>query len=541
LSDPWLPADHGSDQEGLRRKVARGLTWTFIHTWGGQLLSLAVFLVLARLLAPDEFGLVALAAIVVAFAQLLIDQGFGDALIQRPSVTRSHIDTAFWVAVATGTLLTIIGVVMAGPLATLLSSAEPENVPRLTLIIQVLSLLFIISSLSSTQQALLRRELAFRSLATRGMLALAGGGAVGIGMAFLGFGAWALVAQQLAAAVISVVTLWTISPWRPGLQVSRENFVELFNFGIKIVGTDVLGFLSRNTDNLFVGVFLGSTPLGFYSVAYRILDTSQKVLVSVSRRVAFPALATLQNDRARLVRAYLKLTRIAGSAILPGYIGLALVAPEMTVFLFGPRWAPAGLASSVLFLIGPVLSIQAFSSSLLQAAGHPGVVFRFRLISTITNIVGFFLAVQVGRSILWVAVAFAARGYLLLPLNLSWQRRYGGIRIGAYLAQMRGTATATALMSAAVLTVKFALGSALDSTALLGVEVAVGALTFVAMMWIFDRRLLREMWRVGRQSVPGLGRAARLVDGRRRVAIESREPVADAKADGLAPSVRGEE
>jgi PST family polysaccharide transporter len=543
LTEAWIPADHGSGQQGLRRQVARGLTWTFVHTWGGQLLSLLVFLVLARLVSVNDFGLVAYAALFVAFAQLLIDQGFGDAIIQRPSVTRGHIDTAFWVAVATGLLLSVIGVVIAAPLASFLTGKAPTDAPRLTPIIQVLSLLFVISSLSSTQQALLRRELAFRSLATRGLLALGGGGVVGIVMAFMGFGAWALVGQQIAAALIAVVTLWTISPWRPGLEVSRANFTELFNFGIKVVGSDILTFLSRNSDNFLVGIFLGPTPLGLYAVAYRILDTTQKVLVSVSRRLAFPALSKLQGDRERMSRAYLQLTRIAGSAILPGYVGLALVSPEMTVALFGAKWQYAGVVSSVLFLIGPVLSIQAFSTSLLTAAGHPSIVFRFRLISTIVNVLGFFLAVQIGKDILWVAFAFALRGYVLLPLNLSWQRRYAGIPIGAYLLQMRGTALATLAMTAVVLAVKLLLYGVLRPTPLLLVEVVAGAVTFLLAMWLLDRRLLLEMWRITRQSVPGLRRFSSVLPrGRPRALAEaSREPAAEAKADPLSQSIRGDE
>lgn len=533
MPEPWLPADHGSEQEGLRGRVARGLTWTFIHTWGGQGLSLVVFLVLARLLTPEDFGLVALAAVFVAFAQLIVDQGFGDALIQRPNLTRGHIDTAFWVAVVTGLLLSVIGVLAAGPISAFLDE------PKLKPILQVLSLLFTVSSLSSTQQALLRRELAFRSLATRGLLALAGGGAVGVALAYLDFGAWALVGQQIAAALISVIALWTVSPWRPGLEVSRHNFVELFNFGIKVVGSDVLTFLSRNTDNLLIGVFLGSRLLGIYAVAYRILDTSQKMMVNVAGRLAFPALARLQSQPERMRRAYLKLTRVAGSAILPGYVGLALVAPEMTVFLFGQRWTEAGPVASVLFLIGPVLSMQAFSGSLLTAAGHPAVVLRFRLVTTITNIIGFVVAVQFG--ILAVAVAYSARGYLLLPLNLSWQRRYGGIETRQYLSQLRGTAIATVVMVAAVLATKLALRDAVGNSLLLGLEVAIGALTFVIAMRIVDRPLLKEMWRVGRQSVPGLRRAATLIRRRRNSEEVTREPATEGKADGLASSVRGDE
>jgi PST family polysaccharide transporter len=501
MAEPWLPADHGTEQSGLRRKVARGLTWTMLHTWGGQGLSLVVFLVLARLLTPDQFGLVALAAVFVALAQLIVDQGFGDAIIQRAGVTRAHLDTAFWVAVITGAALSLTGIALAGIIADLLRQ------PPLAPILRVLSLAFMVSALSSTQMAILRRELAFRSLALRGLLSIGAGGAVGITMAFLGFGAWALVGQQVAAGLVSAVALWRVSPWRPGLQVSWPIFRELFSFGIKVVGSDTLTFLSRNSDNLLIGVFLGPIPLGIYAVAYRILDTSQKVLVGVAMRLAFPALARLQTEPDRMRRAYLNMTRVGGSAILPGYIGFALVAPEMTVFLFGHRWAESGPVASVLFLIGPVLSLQAFSGSLLTAAGHPAVVFRFRLITTITNIVGFLIGVQFG--IMAVAFAYSIRGYLLLPLNLSLQRRYGNVPTGEYLGQLRGTALATIAMSVVVLALKLLVGPMLPNAVLLLLEVASGTVTFYVALRLIDPALQREMFRVAGQSLPGMGRLRR--------------------------------
>jgi len=515
MPEPWLPADHGTEQAGLRHKVARGLTWTMLHTWGGQLLSLLVFLVLARLLTPDQFGLVALAAVFVAFAQLIVDQGFGDAIIQRPGVTRAHLDTAFWVAVVTGGVTSLAGILLAGWIADLLQQ------PALAPILRVLSLAFMVSALSSTQMAILRRELAFRSLALRGLAALFGGGVVGVTMAFMGFGAWALVGQQVASTLISAIALWRVSPWRPGLNVSWPIFRELFGFGINVVGSDTLIFLSRNSDNLLIGVFLGPTALGIYAVAYRILDTSQKVLVGVAMRLAFPALARLQTEPDRMRRAYLKMTRIGGSAILPGYIGFALVAPEMTVFLFGHRWAESGPVASVLFLIGPVLSLQAFSSSLLTAAGHPSVVFRFRLITTITNVVGFLIGVQFG--ILAVAFAYSIRGYLLLPWNLSLQRRYAGVPIGEYLGQLRGTAIATAAMSAVVLALKLLVGASVSTTVLLFGEVLAGAATFYVVLRLVDPRLLAEMLRVARQSVPGVSRLRHWRE--RRSAGRSDEPL----------------
>ena len=176
--------------------------------------------------------------------------------------------------------------------------------------------------------------------------------------------------------------------------------------------------------------------------------------VTVTSPIAFPALATLQHDQPRLIRAYFKLTRVGGALILPAYVGLALIAPELIVVLFGQRWTASGPVAALLFLIGPVLTLQAFSVSLFYAAGHPQIFFRFRLIAMIVRVAGFLVAVPFG--ILAVAGAFAVSGYLMLPLNLYWQRVYAGVRVGEYLAQLRGVALATAAMALAIVGVKLA-------------------------------------------------------------------------------------
>jgi O-antigen/teichoic acid export membrane protein len=217
----WVPSQHGVQPGGLQRRMARGLTWTLIDTWGSQLLGLVIFTILANKLAPEDFGLVALAAVFVSLGQLFVDQGLGDAIVQRPILTRRQIDTAFWVSIATGTLLTIAGYLVAGPIARFL------NEPDLEQIIQVLSIIFVLVALSSIQLGILRRELDFRGLAIRKLLAIGLGGAVGVWMALAGYGAWALVGQQVGMAVVTVVAMWAVSPWRPGFSLSREDFRSL--------------------------------------------------------------------------------------------------------------------------------------------------------------------------------------------------------------------------------------------------------------------------------------------------------------------------
>ena len=510
MSEPWVPADQGSEGPGLQRRVARGLTWTVVDIWGRQGVNLLIFLLLARLLTADDFGLVALAMVFVLFAQIVVDQGLGDALIQRREVTRAHIDTAFWVAVFNGTLLTVAGLVLAGPIADLL------NQPELAPILRALSLTFLMSALNSIQIALLRRELAFRSLAIRSLVAAAGGGVVGVLLAYLGFGAWALVGQLLTAAALSVLTLWWVSPWRPSFRFSREHFRELFGFGINIMGTDVLNYLSRNMDSLLIGVFLGTTPLGFYAVAHRILEVSQTALVQVTRKVTFPAFSKLQDDRDRMRRAYFRVTRAASVVIVPGYIALALVAPELMVTLFGAKWEASGPVARILFLIGPVLSVQAFSFALLNATGHPNITLRFRFLTTVVNVAGFAIAVPFG--IQAVAAAFVIRGYLLMPLNLYWMRVYGGVPALEYLGQLRGIALATLVMSGAVLAVKLVLASQLSAGTLLVLELVTAAVTLPLALHLLERSLLRDVLQIIGQAVPPAEHAWRRISGGRKPA-----------------------
>ena len=507
-NDQWVPPDHGTEKGALQKRVARGLTWTFVDTWGSQLIQLAIFAILANLLTTVDFGLVALATVFIAFAQLFVDQGLGDALIQRTSVTRLQIDTAFWVAVVTGGAMTVLGVLLAVPISILTN--EPELAPILT----VLSFNFVIVALSSVQLALLRRDMRFRSLALRRLVAVAVGGIIGVGAAvFLNFGAWSLVAQQISYGIVSVGMLWTVSPWRPGFQWSRSDFRELFSFGIRIVGSDVLNFVSRNSDNLLVGTVLGVGPLGLYAVGYRILDTTQTLLVNASRKLAFPVFSRIQHDRERTQRAYGRVNRAISVVILPGYIGLSIVAQEAIVTLFGGKWFASGPVAATLYLIGPVLTLQVFSGALLNAAGHPNITFRFRLITTIVHVVGFVIAVVLFKDIVAVAAAFVIGSYLLLPLNLYLQHKYAGISIFDHLWQLRWIAISTAIMAAAVLAVHFAFIGPLTyaSWLLLIIETIVGIVVYLGSMFVFERALLREVGTVAFQALPGGDRIARLL------------------------------
>jgi O-antigen/teichoic acid export membrane protein len=504
-SRDWVPASHGTQTGDLQKRFTRGLTWTVVDGWGGQLVALATFLVLTHLLGQVDFGLVALAMVFVTFTQLFVDQGMGDALIQRKVLTRTSIDTAFWVAIVTGALLTGVGILLSGPLSELV------NEPRLAPIIGVLSIMFLITPLNSIQAALLQREMAFRSLAIRRVTCGVIAGLVGVTSAYVGLGAWALVVQQLTYDVVSAVMLWTASPWRPGLSVSLAEFRSLFGFGINVIGGDVMNWLSRSSDNLMVGTFLGAGPLGLYTIGYRVLDTSQNLLANTALRLVYPTFSSLQADADRLRRAYSRINRGLSVIILPGYIGLALVAQEAVPVLFGQQWVASGPVATTLFLVGPSLSLQVLSVALLYANGRPNIALRFRLLTTAVHVVGFFIAAVVFQSIVAVAAAFVIGSYLLLPVNLYLVRRYAGISIAGHIMDVRWPALATLIMAGAVLAVKFALLGNVHPSVLLVAEILTGFVTFELALFILERSLFIEVLTVALQALPGGVRVGRLL------------------------------
>ncbi|NJN87778.1 MAG: oligosaccharide flippase family protein, partial [Leptolyngbyaceae cyanobacterium SL_7_1] len=202
----------------IKQKAIKGVAWSAIQNWGSQVGSLLVFFLLARLLTPEAFGLVALANVFLLFMQLLLEQGFSQAIIQREDLEPEHLNTAFWLTLVSGTLLAGIGIFSASWIAELFGQAA------LTPIIRWVSPLLIIIALARVQQASLERKFNYKAIAARKILATFMGGAVGVLMAFLGFGVWSLVAQQFVFESVGAITLWVCSDWRPGLTVSMRHF-----------------------------------------------------------------------------------------------------------------------------------------------------------------------------------------------------------------------------------------------------------------------------------------------------------------------------
>ena len=466
----------------LRERAAKGVVWSVIQKWGRAAISSVTLIILSRLLAPEAFGLVALASVFTAFVEAFLDQGFTAAIVQREDLEPEHIDTAFWITVVFGLLLTAGGIAVSGLVAGLFKE------PRLSPVLSWLSISFIVSALSSVQIALLQRKLAFKSLAARSFAAKIVGGIVGVGMAFAGFGVWSLVAQNIADGLVGVIVLWRASEWRPGFKVSKKHYRELFTFGISIVGNNSLRVLMRRSDDLLIGYFLGPTLLGYYTIGYHMLLFIIRLVTEISDAVAFPTFSRLQNKPERMRHAFYNVTQYTSLLAFPVFIGLTVLAPELVLAIFGAKWAPSIPVMQVLALIGILQSVIFFNNSILRASGKPSWEFGIMLLTSVSSVIGFLLAVRWG--IVAVAASFVIVGYLLAPVSYAAVRKLIQIDIKTYLWQFAAPLFSSVIMAAAILALKYVIKpQELNLYLELSVYLLAGGLTYLLVIVLTARQL----------------------------------------------------
>ena len=471
--------------KNLKEKAIKGVVWTAMGKWGSQCISFAVFLTLAHLLEPQIFGLVALANIFFAFMQVFLDQGFSKAIIQRQEIEPEHLDTAFWTNI--GIALVLLGISISG--AGLIANLFKE--PLLTPIIRCLSLSFVFAALNSIQSALLYRQLAFKALTTRTLLATFSGGVVGVVMALLGFGVWSLVGQQLTNGFVGVLVLWWSTDWRPGFKFCTKHFQELFSFGINIVGIQILEFFNRRSDDLLIGYFLGSIALGYYTVAYRWLLVMTQLLTSVTIQVAIPVFSKLQTEPELLKRAFYTATQLTSLISFPIFTGTAVLAPEIVQRLFGEKWMASVPVMQVLAFIGILHSLQYFNGTIIMAMGKPLWKLKLNFLDAVVNVIAFLIVVRWG--ILAVAAAYVIRGYLLSPIEFFVIRKLVPLNFATYLRQYIVPLIGTIAMATTILIVKNYLNIVFTSQALIVLVIILGAAVYIATIMMLAPKLVQQI------------------------------------------------
>jgi O-antigen/teichoic acid export membrane protein len=490
----------------LRARVMRGLLWVGASQIGFQVTRALVAVTIARLLTPEEYGLGALAIIFASLVMVFSDMALGAALIQRPSLTEQDKNTAFWITVGAGVAFTLIGLAVSGPVAALYG--EPDAQPLL----MALSGSFIVTALGATQLTLMMREMDFRRMEVLTLAGTVVGGVLGVVLAALGAGAWAIISQQLASALLTTLLVWRASSWRPRLMFSRASLRDLGGFSAFMLGQRIAWYLQVNGDRFLIGRFLGTSALGTYAVAYNTMLVPASKLGGPLQRVFSPAFSRIQDDPERIAATWARVARLLALVSVPALGGLVVVAPDFIPLVLGDQWTEAVPVVQVLAWVGIVQALQALNMDILMARDRTRTMFLFSVVLTTGHLVAFSIGLEWG--VVGVAVAYAISTTLIEPGQTFLAARCLGVSPMVFFRAIAGVFQAALGMCAVVLPLRLLLVDAgVDPALRLAACIAAGALVYAVLC----------LWRV-----PEVAAEIRDLLRRRRPAAQpARVPIAD--------------
>lgn len=358
----------------LKQKTIKGLTWSFASQFGKQASLFIITAILARLLSPDDFGLLGMATVFTGFVQMINEEGISGALIQNQKLGEKHYSSVFWLNIFVGALLMLLMTFLSPLIAAFYRK------PELSPILMLISLNFITASFVVVQRALFTKELDFKKLAIAETIAVIASGIVAIVLAYKGYGVYSLVYQILILTLINMLALWMLSNWRPKFTFEIEAIKDIFHFSIHMTGFNILNYIARNIDYLLIGKFLGAEPLGYYTLAYKLMLYPLQSISWTIGRVMFPAFSKIQHDLAKVRENYLKMIKAISLITFPMMFGLFAVAPEFIRVVYGPKWEPVILLIQILCFCGLVQSIGTTVGTIYQSQGRADLQFKLSAI-----------------------------------------------------------------------------------------------------------------------------------------------------------------
>lgn len=358
----------------LKQKTVAGMMWSAIQKFGVMGISFVSNMVLARLLSPDDMGCIGLLAIFILLSNTFIDGGFGSALIQKKQPTQTDYSTIFWWNMG-------LSVVLYGVL--FLSAPWVASFYRMEMLCDVLrvqGLVLIFNALCLIQNNQLRKKLKFKLLATTNIVAAVLSVSAAIVLALLGWGVWALVAQQIVLSVAGAALLWAVGRWTPSFTFSMKSFKELFNFGFFILLSNLINTFCNNIQGLLIGRIYNSSTMGYYSQARKLEQVSSNSLSQIVDQVAYPVLAEAQNDKAYMQNILKKLITSLAFVVFPLMLVMALTARPLIVLVYSAKWLSAVPYFQILCIAGTASCLQGLNYYAVAAVGRSGSLFKWTVI-----------------------------------------------------------------------------------------------------------------------------------------------------------------
>lgn len=410
----------------LRRRAAGAVGWSVLRLGGDQVFAFAVFAVLAHRLDPAAFGVFIVALAVVEVGKILAQGGLVSSLYRAGEVTPRLADTVFWANLAMGLAVALACLGLRHPLARAMGSAQAAPV------IAALGFVVPISAAGATHMSRNLRAFGHRALAIRSLGAGVVGGALALAAAWAGWGVWALVVQRFASEAVGTLVAWHAFRWRPGFDVSWATLRGQWTLGAGVAGSQLLLVGLNRTQDLILGRMIGIGAVGVYRTAWKSIEVVAQGVVTPFSSVAVPALAKLKHDMPAFRSGYVRMVSTSSMLAFPAIAGIGVLADAIIPLLFGPQWGESVPLARVLCLLAPPFALNFFADPALTVLGRAGVIARLAAIQLALTLA--FGIVAAPHGLLWFAIAYVARAYATLALQMTLLQRATGIRAADVLA-----------------------------------------------------------------------------------------------------------
>ena len=394
--------------ESLKNKTVKGVGWSFIDNLSSSGITFLVGLVLARLLTPSEYGIMAILTIFIAVSNSIVDSGFSNALIRKTDAKQVDYNTVF-----------LFNLLVSGLLYVALFFAAPAisvffKEPLLVEVMRVIGWVLVINALAIIPRTLFVKAVNFKTQTKVSLIASISSGVVGIGMAVAGMGVWSLVGQQLSRQLLNTLFLWIYCKWRPVWEFSLQSFKELFGFGSKLLLSGLLDTVFKEIYSLVIGRCYTSAQLGQYTRANQFNQIFSSNLTTVIQRVSYPVLSSIQDEPERLREAYRKVIKSTMLISFACMLGLAAVAKPLIILLIGEKWLPAVGFLQIICFSGMLYPLHAINLNILQVKGRSDLFLKLEIVKKIIAVGPLILGVLFSiEYMLWGSVCTPFIAYFL--------------------------------------------------------------------------------------------------------------------------------
>jgi PST family polysaccharide transporter len=469
---------------------AKGLRWASLSRLLRQSIQFVTIIILAQLLDPKDFGLMGIAIIVLNFLNTIRDFGLGSALIQKSDVNKNLVSTAFYLNLIASFLLLIATLYFAPIIASILSN-EADSIEILVDIIRLLGVVFFITSAALIQQSMLEKELRFKNIAVYEISASLFGAIASIVYALNNGGVWSLVMQNIIVSIIIAISVIGLTGIPSIKLFDIKEIRKIYKFSLNLLGFNIVNYFVRNMDYILIGKFLGTTQLGYYSLAYRIMLYPIQNITNIVSRVMLPVYSKLKDDKPKFRALYKKISFLIISLTFPMMFGIMVLSTDFVELFIGDKWSMVGILLIFIAPIGALQSIATTSGSIYQALGRTDIMFKWGIFSSIAFTISFIIGLKWG--ILGVSIAYLIMNLLIVYPWLSIPFKLIELNILEFLISLKSIFIATIALVCFLIFINFVLSLEFATMTLFVFSTVVGILIYLITLYLIDKQQIRNL------------------------------------------------